>query len=418
MTHMKNRLIPGLFGAQGGCLVIVALLVGCGKVPPPQFHANSVEMVNQEVPEARQKEIATVLEALFGTPDDPFVLEGETGLNLRKIRMASGPVASSAHSAQRGLFREHCVHCHGITGDGMGPTASFLLPYPRDYRQGWYKFKSTISNLPPTHHDLMRTLELGVPGTAMPSFKTLSEAERESLAEYVRYLSFRGQTELALIAYVAQELDPEDPIPTTSDVLIEEILAPIVAKWKDAAPTDVPKPPENFRTAESIARGKELFYAKGNCFTCHGPTALGDGQEVLDKWNEDLNKIHETVVQGEAKLAESAKGNGEEAMDPKDRAELAERVKMLSTVLKDDALPIRKSAPRNLRAGIFRGGREPFELYYRLSNGIWASAMPNVPGDMPSDDVWHLIAYVLELPYAPGSQYHSGEISAPPREKL
>ena len=29
------------------------------------------------------------------------------------------------------LYREHCAHCHGISGDGVGPTAVFLNPYPR-----------------------------------------------------------------------------------------------------------------------------------------------------------------------------------------------------------------------------------------------------------------------------------------------
>jgi mono/diheme cytochrome c family protein len=414
MTQFMTRLSP-ISLAILGCL---ALLAGCGKVPPPQFHANSVEMVSQSVSEARQKEIATLLEALYGTPDDPFVLEGETGLNLQKIRMSAGPVGSDKLGSHRGLFREHCVHCHGITGDGMGPTASFLKPYPRDYRQGWYKFKSTISNLPPTHSDLMRTLELGVPGTAMPSFKVLSEADRESLVEYVKYLSLRGQSELALITYVVQELDEKDPIPTSQDVLFGEILSPIVAKWKDAQPTDVPKPPEDFGKAESIARGKELFYTKGNCFTCHGPTALGDGQEVPDKWNEQLDKIHATIVSMDKTLTDDNDAEGDKKLSAEDRQKIVARARELSKVLDYDSLPIRKGQPRNLRAGIYRGGREPYELYYRLSNGIWASAMPNVPADMPPEDIWHLIDYVLELPYAPGSQFHTRDVSAPAREKF
>ncbi len=54
------------------------------------------------------------------------------------------------------------------------PPRLFLKPYPRDYREGLYKFKSTPSNLPPTDEDLMRTVQEGVPGTAMPSFKLLA----------------------------------------------------------------------------------------------------------------------------------------------------------------------------------------------------------------------------------------------------
>ena len=43
----------------------------------------------------------------------------------------------------RNLYMQHCLHCHGVSGDGAGPTAKFLNPRPRDYRQGIFKFKST-----------------------------------------------------------------------------------------------------------------------------------------------------------------------------------------------------------------------------------------------------------------------------------
>ena len=83
----------------------------------------------------QQQQIADILTAMFGTPDEPFVLP-QTGLDLEKITLASGPV-NPATGRARGLFREHCMHCHGITGDDAGPTAVFLDPYPRDYRRGW-----------------------------------------------------------------------------------------------------------------------------------------------------------------------------------------------------------------------------------------------------------------------------------------
>jgi hypothetical protein len=38
---------------------------------------------------------------------------------------------------------------------------------------------------------------------------------------------------------------------------------------------------------------------------------------------------------------------------------------------------------------------------------------------MTSDDIWHVIDFVLDLPYQPGSQYHTEErMTAPPRERL
>ena len=41
--------------------------------------------------------------------------------------------------------------------------------------------------------------------------------------------------------------------------------------------------------AESVAKGRELFYSatKGNCMQCHGPTGLGDGQQTdFDNWSK------------------------------------------------------------------------------------------------------------------------------------
>ena len=97
------------------------------------------------------------------------------------------------------MYRRHCAHCHGISGDGAGPTASFLNPYPRDYRRGIFKFKSTPRTEPPTKEDLKRILHEGIAGTAMPSFKYLPNDELEALASYVRYLSVRGQVERLLV---------------------------------------------------------------------------------------------------------------------------------------------------------------------------------------------------------------------------
>ena len=64
-------------------------------------------------------------------------------MNVSWLALAAGPVGRDEQGNPRGLYREHCAHCHGITGDGVGPTATFLNPYPRDYRKGQFKFKST-----------------------------------------------------------------------------------------------------------------------------------------------------------------------------------------------------------------------------------------------------------------------------------
>jgi hypothetical protein len=141
---------------------------GCGRTPPASFRANLVEATKQRLTPDQERQVATILEAMFGTPDQPFVLP-EAGLDLAKLQLAAGPVRSDIVGRKNGLYREHCSHCHGITGDGMGPTAAFLNPYPRDYRPGVFKFKSTERADKPTHADLVRILHNGIAGTSMPS---------------------------------------------------------------------------------------------------------------------------------------------------------------------------------------------------------------------------------------------------------
>lgn len=385
-------------GAAAGLVLGLVLTSGCDS-SAARFHSNLVQMAASNVSAKHQQQIADILEAMYGTPDEPLV-PPDSGLDLGKIKIAAGPVQGYTH----GLFRLHCVHCHGITGDGMGPTAFFLKPYPRDYRQGMYKFKSTTSNNPPTHEDLVRTLTEGVTGTAMPSFKLLPSKDIDALVEYIEYLSLRGQTELALIEQykLADAFDPDkEDFPTTRDFLLDTVLKPIVDKWQGAASkvTQVAKPPDDFGTQASINAGREVFYdqakAKGGCVKCHGPTALGDGQLVLDDWNKAIDDLTKKAAGGD--------------------------LPQLSHALAVDSLPPRESQPRNLRQGIFRGGRQPYEIFYRLSNGINGANMPGIaqtPG-MTSDDIWHVIDFVLDLPYQPGSQYHTEErMTAPPRERL
>jgi mono/diheme cytochrome c family protein len=172
--------------------MVVAALIGCAESEPPPFRLDMTNVVAKQIAPEHQKAIANILGAMFGTPDEPFALP-EIGLDQRKLAMAAGPVWSDEQGGKHGLYRRHCAHCHGISGDGLGPTAAILDPYPRDYRSGVFKFKSTYTAAQPTDDDLRRILHDGIPGTAMPSFALLPPDEREALVEYVKYLSIRGQ---------------------------------------------------------------------------------------------------------------------------------------------------------------------------------------------------------------------------------
>src|SRR5688500_2705959 len=83
----------------------------------------------------QRQNVDEVLEAMFGTPDEPALpqltdADVSQVVDGRLLTMAAGPVGSDETGRPTGLYREHCAHCHGITGDGNGPTAAFLNPYP------------------------------------------------------------------------------------------------------------------------------------------------------------------------------------------------------------------------------------------------------------------------------------------------
>ena len=427
-------------------MILTCLLVsasGCDSTPA-YFRANLVEMkIRQSSDEPLtddaklQSEIASALLALFGDPDypaDPFIGDAPVdkeiahqesplaryGFDVEKLRIAAGPVYSDAQGRQHGLYRLHCAHCHGVTGDGAGPTAAFVNPYPRDYRQGIFKFKSTFGDAKPTHDDLRRLLIDGAPGTAMPSFKLLPENEIEALIEYVRYLSVRGQTEIRLIEYVADEgeLPPmseiaggfpmatdEEGIPT-EEPDYENIVASIVYSW-GAAPNRIIQPvtpqvdvDDPQQLAESLERGRKLFYGQTlKCNSCHGDAALGDG-ETSDY---------------------SAWFQWRKAMVGEPPEEIAASVAQFMEL---GALHPRTIHPRNLRLGVFRGGRRPIDIYRRVYTGIYGTPMqafgkePGIVGDeMPEEEyrkkfpndvsrqeVWDVVNYVLALQYEPLSR--------------
>jgi mono/diheme cytochrome c family protein len=386
------------FLLAAGCL----LSVGCGKTPPASYRLNMVEATKQRLTSDQEQQVATVLLAMFGTPDDPVALP-EFGLDEAKLRLASGPVRSDIVGRKNGLYREHCAHCHGVTGDGMGPTAAFLNPYPRDYRPGVFKFKSTERADKPTHADLLRILRNGIAGTSMPSFALLSEPQIDALAEYVKYLSIRGETELALMrAYFELDDDAKGILPETREFLVDETAGPIAEKWKsaDAAQIAVPDMPADIDLAASIAKGKELFYGdKANCVKCHGVTGLGDGQaNDYDDWNKAIVEINKEIKGGLAKAGETSTSG----MSADEAAEHRKQVAWLgkfSHVVDGDALAPRTIPPRNLRLGVYRGGRRPLDLYYRIHAGINGAPMPAAKGTVPPEDIWHIVNYIRSLPY-------------------
>lgn len=270
------------------------------------------------------------------------------------------------------MYRQQCLHCHGNEGGGDGPTAAFLEPRPRDYRQGKFKRVTVDRNGRPTRGDLFTILNEGIYGSAMPNFKRFSRGELEGLIDYVRLLSMRGENELLLANATVNSENYDVPFAE-----VESNYDIVWNKWKAADGKVIQLAGEVLRpedvTPERIEHGRELFMSTdANCFSCHGPDGRGDGQSLFEEVTVVDEEGNESIVK--RKLLDEW-GN--------------------------------ETRSRNFRLGYFRFGSRPIDLYRRIKVGISGTIMPAAVETITDDDIWDLVYYVKSI----SSQYDLARVA-------
>ncbi len=228
----------------------------------------------------------------------------EAGVDTRGVDLTEiGPIEASrgdqftivGNRLQHGkeLYLTHCMHCHGVTGDGNGPTAKYLNPLPRDYRLGIFKFTSTEKGdgSKPKRDDLKRVIEKGIPGTYMPSFVLLQGQDLDDIVEYVRWLAIRGEYEKRLVDDLAssdwtnekfaervaaiEDLDIEDAF-----TAMQEEYQSTLAEWEAGGKTGrQPSPPSRPSAAEVVNAELEAY------LTEDFPSVRDDvATDIADSW--------------------------------------------------------------------------------------------------------------------------------------
>jgi mono/diheme cytochrome c family protein/peroxiredoxin len=82
------------------------------------------------------------------------------------------------------LFQMHCASCHGPAGRGDGASAGNHRP--RDFAERPWRFEPTLKSI-------RRVTLDGIPGTAMPAFRSsLPVADIDALATHVRRLAMQA----------------------------------------------------------------------------------------------------------------------------------------------------------------------------------------------------------------------------------
>ncbi len=148
--------------------------------------------------------------------------------------------AGTAYASGASVYTSACAGCHGTAGKGDGVAAGYLYPRPRNFTLGQFKFGGTSN-------EIARTVQRGLPGTAMPAFAaSLSDEEIKAVSAYVRTL----------------------------------------APGKAAAAFVPPSPPAGLGSAKSGAK----TYAEA-CVACHGSSGKGDGPGGLYLQDADGDPI-------------------------------------------------------------------------------------------------------------------------------
>lgn len=183
-----------------------------------------------------------------------------------KVFAGNKRVSASMLNLGHTTYIEYCVQCHGVKGDGMGPSSKGLYPPPRDFTKGLFKFVDGPSGELPSDDQLKHIIIKGLKGTAMLPW------------------DMQGDRLEAVVQYV-------------------KTFAPKVWENKDKALGEkiVLKPdPFTAQTIFATERGKEVYHIVSNCQSCHRAYAtkaeINDfsvkaGEKPIVDFDENMYKI-------------------------------------------------------------------------------------------------------------------------------
>lgn len=422
-SHLERTVQPSRF-AGAILLGLAGLAAGCREPNPlatmhePNYlFAHSMEISQETEMVKPLSDTKDLLLEWFGTTEAPKIPPALKEGDYEELLSEANLQLAAGSSEKPGLYvLQQCASCHGLSGQGRGPVAASQDPYPRDFRAGIFKFKSTPRGAKPLKEDLARTLKEGLSGTQMPVFDKLSDKEIEALVDYVIFLSIRGEFERKLLQTAAIDSPGErlydakgdDKTREEQQSTAAELLTQIADRWVRAEDSkedfELPSFPlvgsetedNKAELLASIAKGKELFAQEAAaCSKCHGVQADGKGGQLpdYDDWTKEwTTKIGLQPTETESLLPLMARGG------------------MKPQTLK----------PRNIVEGHLRGGRNPVDIYRRIRYGIAGSPMPaasiaqsnDEPG-LKEEDLWHLVNYVLSIAQVPPKPVTSGNVSSP-----
>ncbi|MCY4644001.1 MAG: c-type cytochrome [Bacteriovoracales bacterium] len=266
----------------------------------------------------------------------------DSGRFMETKIFAGGIKASSSKlNLGRRLYLEHCYACHGIDGGGNGPASKGLLPPPRNFKQGLFKFGHVMAGELPTDDDLVRILRRGLHGTAMLPW----DLEKPAALAVIQYIK----------TFAPKVWEGED-----------KKLGQVMVLTKD---------PYGLAHKESaVRRGKEVYHLEANCQSCH--------RAYVSK--EEFSAMNEKV-------------NGEK-IPLSDIEEDFYKLKLQeSEYLYDGTERFVKTLPPDFTWHLVRSAKTVPELFLRLKAGVGGTTMPGWHETLSDEDIWAVSHYVRSL---------------------
>lgn len=130
-------------------------------------------------------------------PSDGDTKQGRPSFRMGPPQPLSAyrPASKDTLDKGRKLYRQHCMLCHGTTGEGDGPGARNLAPRPTPYIWGKFRYGNQFP-------DIIRTITRGSPNrrSGMIAWNWMPKAQREALAHYVLSMSVNNAKKRRMVS--------------------------------------------------------------------------------------------------------------------------------------------------------------------------------------------------------------------------
>ncbi len=278
---------------------------------------------------------------------EPYKLAGNKSIDVKTL--------DDGHDA----LMLYCYACHGEKGDGMGPASVGMRPPPRNFTRGLFKFAGVEAGKLPTDDALDRTVRRGLNGTPMLPWD-IPVVERTGIIQYIKTLSPRWQSE-------------------------DEYGAPI----------EISPDPWAGKTAEALARGKQVYHVAvggAGCSGCHPAYAT---REEISRMTQKATG--EPVAEFAEGMYQSMLRESEYPLVVDDKGETVKAYQILPV---DFLVQKVKTAPpigTRVDGVEYTPAMQREDLYRTIGAGIGGAAMPQWKGALPEESLWSLVYYVQSL---------------------